>query len=64
MTDQEAAVIQMARAYAARVRDYNMYISRPGADYSSPEYRRIANDMDSASNALVAAAEPLIEEGD
>jgi hypothetical protein len=61
MTPTEAAVIEAACTLARAVREYNALIDADEWLPTSPEYIAVASAMETAEDALVAVAQPLIE---
>jgi hypothetical protein len=61
MNADEVAALDALRTYARTVQEYNAMIDAPTIDYSSSEYIDAANAMEAANDAVLAAAEPLLE---
>lgn len=57
----EANALAALRTYALSVQAYQAVIDMPNVNYSSPEYTEAANAMDNANEALLTAAEVLLE---
>lgn len=62
MTEHERAALDALKLYALKTREYNELIDAPNLDYSSLAYIEAVNAMEAANDALLAAAEPLLED--